>query len=174
MAAGALRRSLDALYSATAAVGGVFMVALLVTVMLSIIGRQAGFNVPGIDAYAGYMMAGAGFLALAHTLKKGEHIRVTLLVASLHGRARRAIELCALAIATLLALLFAYYGCRLAWQSYTLHDVSTSSDATPLWLPQLTFAAGAVVLAVAFVDELVLEVLGKRVAQVPDEATRNE
>jgi TRAP-type C4-dicarboxylate transport system permease small subunit len=169
-----LRKFLDALYDTAAALGGLFMVALLAMVMLSILGRQLGFNVPGVDAYAGYMMAGAGFLALAHTLKKGEHIRVTLVLSALHGRARRAIELWALAMATLLALLFAYYGCKLAWQSYTLHDVSTSSDATPLWLPQLTFAAGAVVLAVAFIDELVLEALGRRVVHVPEEATRNE
>jgi len=170
----ALRKALYALYVAAAALAGVFMVALLATVMASILGRQLGFNLPGVDAYAGYMMAGAGFLALAHTLKKGEHIRVTLVVSALRGRARRALELWALAAATLLALLFAYYGCRLAWQSYTLHDVSTSSDATPLWLPQLTFAAGAVVLAIAFLDELVLEALGRRVVQAPEEATRNE
>src|SRR4029078_13364404 len=109
-----------------------------------------GFNIAGVDAYAGYMMAGAGFLALDHTLKRGEHIRVTRVLSALHGAARRALELWALAMATLLAFLFAWYGCRLAWQSYTLHDISTSSDATPLWLPQLTFAVGAVVLAVAF------------------------
>ena len=46
----------------------------------AIVGRLLGFNVPGTDAYAGYCMAAAGFLALAHTLKRGEHIRVTLLL----------------------------------------------------------------------------------------------
>jgi TRAP-type C4-dicarboxylate transport system permease small subunit len=174
MGTGALRKFLDTLYAATAAVGGLFMVALLVAVLMSIVGRQIGFNVPGVDAYAGYMMAGAGFLALAHTLKKGEHIRVTLVLTALHGRMRRALEIWALFAATLLAFLFAGYGCRLAWQSYTLHDVSTSSDATPLWLPQLTFAVGAVVLAIAFIDELVLELRGQRVVQTPEEAMRNE
>ena len=58
--------------------------------------------------------------------------------------------------------------------SYTFHDVSTSNDATPLWLPQLAMGLGAVVLLIAFVDELVLEVLGRRVVPVSDEATRNE
>ena len=64
MAAGALRKSLDALYSATAALGGLFMVALLVTVLLSIAGRQAGFNVPGIDA-SDVVRGGAGVRAQA-------------------------------------------------------------------------------------------------------------
>ena len=172
--AGPLRKSLDALYDAAAALGGLFMVALLVMVLLSILGRQLGFNLPGVDAYAGYMMAGAGFLALAHTLKKGEHIRVTLVLNSLSGAPQRALERCALVLATLLALLFAFYACRLAWQSYTFHDISTANDATPLWIPQLTMAVGTIVLAVAFLDELVLELRGQRVVQVPAEATRNE
>jgi TRAP-type C4-dicarboxylate transport system permease small subunit len=149
-------------------------VALLAMVLLSIASRQIGFNVPGIDAYAGYMMAAAGFLALAHTLKRGEHIRVTIVLQSLRGRARHALEVWALAMATALAALFAWYSCRLSWQSYAFHDVSTSNDATPLWLPQLAMALGTLVLAVAFVDELVLEIRGRRVVLVSDEATRNE
>ena len=171
---GALGRALDRLYDASAALGALAMVLLLAMVMLSIVSRQVGFNVPGVDAYAGYMMAAAGFLAMAHTLKKGEHIRVTLLVASLHGAARRGIEVWALFAASLLALLSAFYSCKLAWQSHAFHDISTSNDATPLWLPQLSMAIGAVVLAIAFVDELVLEMRGLRVVPVSEEATRNE
>jgi TRAP-type C4-dicarboxylate transport system permease small subunit len=171
---GPVGRALDRLYDASAALGALAMVLLLVMVLLSIVSRQLGFNVPGVDAYAGYMMAGAGFLALAHTLKRGEHIRVTLLLSALHARSRRALELWALFAASLLALLFAVYSCKLAWQSYTFHDISTSNDATPLWLPQLSMAIGTVVFAIAFLDELVLEIRGARVVPVSDEASRNE
>ena len=171
---GATRRALDRLYDATAALGAVAMVLLLVMVLLSVVSRQVGFNIGGIDAYAGYMMAGAGFLAMAHTLKRGEHIRVTLLLAALEGRRKHTLEVWALFAATLLALLMAGYSCKLAWQSYAFHDISTSNDATPLWLPQLTMALGAVVLAIAFVDELVLEIRGERFVPVSGEATRNE
>lgn len=170
----ALRRCLDALYDAAAALAALFMVLLLVMVLLSIVSRQLHFNVPGIDAYAGYMMAAAGFLALAHTLKHGEHIRVTLLIAALKGSAKRGFEVWALFAAAALALLSAYYSCRLAWQSYAFHDISTGNDATPLWLPQLTMALGTVVLAIAFIDELVLELRGRRVVQAPEEATHYE
>jgi TRAP-type mannitol/chloroaromatic compound transport system permease small subunit len=119
-------------------------------------------------------MAGAGFLALAHTLKRGEHIRVTLILASLKGKSRHALEVWALFAASLLALLSAFYSCKLAWQSYTFHDISTSNDATPLWLPQIMMALGTIVLAIAFIDELVLEIRGERFVPVSDEATRNE
>ena len=154
-----MRNALDRLYDAAAALAALFMVGLLAMVLLSIVSRQLHFHVPGTDAYAGYLMAGAGFLALAHTLKRGEHIRVTLLLSALPGAGRRALELWSLAAASLLAWLFAFYAARLAWQSHAFNDVSTASDATPLWLPQLTMALGTLILAIAFVDEFVL-VLG--------------
>ena len=169
-----MRRLLDGLYDSAAWVAAVFMVGLLAMVLLSIVSRQLHFHVPGTDAYAGYLMAAAGFLALAHTLKRGEHIRVTLLLAALKGGPRRALELWALSAATLLAALSAFYACRLSWQSYTFHDVSTGNDATPLWIPQLAMAAGTVILAIAFADELVLELKGQRQQPGSDEALHNE
>ena len=169
-----MRRLLDFLYDSAAALAALFMVGLLGMVLLSIISRQLHFHVPGTDAYAGYLMAAAGFLALAHTLKRGEHIRVTLLINALEGRWKRGLELWSLGIATLLAVLFAYYSCKLAWQSHEFHDISTSSDATPLWIPQVAMALGTMVLALAFVDELVMELLGRRARQDPDAQLRNE
>ena len=169
-----MRKLLDALYDGAAALAALFMVGLLGMVLLSIVSRQLQFHLPGTDAYAGYLMAAAGFLALAHTLKRGERIRVTLLITALKGRSRRALELWALAVAVLLSLLSAGYACRLSWQSYSFHDISTASDATPLWMPQLAMAAGTVILAIAFIDEFVLELRGQRVQTVSDEALHNE
>lgn len=169
-----MRKSLDALYNGAAALAALFMVGLLGMVLLSILGRQLHFHVPGTDAYAGYLMAASGFLALAHTLKRGEHIRVTLLLAALSGRWKKGLELWALGFATALSALFAWYCCRLAWQSYTFHDISTASDATPLWIPQIAMAAGALILAIAFADELALEVTGQRAEKSNDEPLRTE
>jgi TRAP-type C4-dicarboxylate transport system permease small subunit len=169
-----MRRWLDRLYDGAAALAALCMIGLLAMVLLSILGRQLHFHVPGTDAYAGYLMAGAGFLALAHTLKRGEHIRVTLLLTALRGRARRALELWALAAASALALLAAFYSARLAWVSYKLNDISTGNDATPLWMPQLAMVAGTAILAVAFVDELVLALRGQRGAGAPAQSLHNE
>ncbi|MFO1328460.1 MAG: TRAP transporter small permease [Rubrivivax sp.] len=169
-----MRRTLDALYDGAAWVAALCMVGLLAMVLMGIAGRLLHFHVPGTDAYAGYLMAGSGFLALAHTLKRNEHIRVTLLLSALKGGAHRAVELWALFAATLLAALSAVYSIRLAWQSHAFNDISTGNDATPLWIPQLTMAVGNAILLLAFVDELVLEWRGQRVAPVSEEATRNE
>jgi TRAP-type C4-dicarboxylate transport system permease small subunit len=169
-----MRRILNAIYGTAAWLAALSMIGVLVWVLLSIISRQLGFNIPGTDAYAGYSMAGAGFLALAHTLKRNEHIRVTLLLGRLRGKAERALQLWALSVAVLLASLFAYYSVRLAWQSHVINDISTGNDATPLWIPQIAMAVGTVVLLIAFVDEWVLQWRGERREAAPEEALHNE
>jgi TRAP-type C4-dicarboxylate transport system permease small subunit len=169
-----LRRSLDALYGGAGVLAALCMVGTLAMVIVGIAGRLLHFHVPGTDAYAGYCMAGAGLLALAYTFKRGEHIRVSLLIEHAGPRTKRALELWSLGLATLLAGLFAFYGVRLAWQSWQFNDISTGNDATPLWLPQLGMAVGTVVLLIAIADELVREIGGRRTVAAPTEAAHNE
>jgi TRAP-type C4-dicarboxylate transport system permease small subunit len=169
-----MRRLLDRLYDAAGYLAAFFLVATLLWVVVGIAGRFLGFYVRGNDAYAGYAMAACGFLALAHTLKKGEHIRVELLLQKASPRVRRALQLWSYGAAALLAALFAFYSVKLAWQSYTFNDISTANDATPLWIPQIAMAAGTIVLLVAFVDEFVLELNGRRAPAAAGELTRHE
>ncbi|PXW99402.1 TRAP-type C4-dicarboxylate transport system permease small subunit [Sphaerotilus hippei] len=156
------------------ALAALAMIGLLLMVLLSVLGRQVGWNVPGIDAHAGYLMAACGFLALAGTLKRGEHIRVTLLLGTLSGTPRRAFEIGSLGLAALLAALSAFYAGRLVWQSWLFNDISTGNDATPLWIPQLAMVVGTVVLAIAFIDEFILECRGLRAVPQSGEASHNE
>jgi len=157
-----IRRFLDRMYDLAAWLAALFMVGTLAMVLTAIAGRLLHFHVPGTDAYAGYCMAASGFLALASTLRRGEHIRVTLIVERLTGGVRHGLELWALAVAVLLAGLFAWFSIRLALQSWEFNDVSTANDATPLWIPQLSMALGTTVLLVALIDELVAEWQGRR------------
>jgi TRAP-type C4-dicarboxylate transport system permease small subunit len=142
-------------------------------VLLGIVDRYFSLPFKGTDAYSGYLMAGAGFLALAYTFGRNEHIRVTLLLNALHGRKRFALEMWALSMGVVLTGLFAFYAVKFMWQSYTLHDVSTGMDATPLWIPQIPMAIGCVVLLIAFVDQWLQT--AHRGEAAPDAAqTRNE
>ena len=145
-----MRKALDRLYDAAGYLAAFFMVGILAMVLASVVGRLAGFNLRGSDAYAGYCMAAASFLALAHTLKRGEHIRVTLFLDRFGGRLRRPLDLWSHVAGTFFCAILAFYSARLAWQS------RVGNDATPLWIPQLGMAAGAIVLLVAMVDDLVL------------------
>lgn len=169
-----MRRFLDFLYDASAWLAALAMIGVLLMVLLSIVSRQFGFHVPGTDAYAGYAMAAAGFLALAHTLKRNEHIRVTLLLGRLRGKSLRALEMWALSASVLLGALFAFYSVRLAWVSRSINDISTGNDATPLWVPQIAMALGTVILLIALVDEWVLGLRGKRQSGMTEEALHNE
>jgi TRAP-type C4-dicarboxylate transport system permease small subunit len=169
-----MRRLLDSIYDASGYLAALFLIGTLAMVLLGIIGRLLDWYVPGTDAYAGYCMAAAGFLALAHTLKRGEHIRVTLILEHIGPPGRHGLEILALGAATLLAALFAYYSARLAFQSWQFNDISTANDATPLWIPQLTMAGGTIVMLIAFVDEFVLELKGQRNVKLPAEALHHE
>jgi TRAP-type C4-dicarboxylate transport system permease small subunit len=166
-----VRRFLDWLYNAAGILAALFLVGTLAMVLVGILGRWFSFHVPGTDAYAGYCMAAAGFLALAHTFVRGEHIRVTLLLEHAGDAARHRLELWALSVATLLAGLFAFYSVRLAWQSFDFNDISTASDATPLWIPQLAMAAGTSILLIALIDALVRKARGRRAIETAPQPT---
>lgn len=169
-----LRNSLNKLYDAAAWAAALMMVGTLLMVVLGMLDRYVSLSFRGTDMYAGYCMAAAGFLALAHTLKKNEHIRVTLLLNAVPPAGKKALELWSLSAAVLLSGLFCIYSIKLAYQSWDFNDISTGNDATPLWIPQIGMAVGTLVLLIAFVDELVLEFLGQRVTSDSEEALHNE
>ena len=136
------------------------MVATFSTVSLGVLARQMGWDIPGLDAYAGYCIAAALFLALPQTLQRGEHIRVTLLLDRLQGRARAAFELWSLAAGLALSGYMSWFAARLVWMSYLTHDVSPGADATPLWIPQIAMALGCFGFALGFVDALAARLRG--------------
>ena len=150
-----MRKALDRLYDAAGYLAAFFMLGVLAMVLASVVGRLAGFNLRGSDAYAGYCMAAASFLALAHTLKRGEHIRVMLFLERFGGRLRRPLELWSHAAGTFFCAILAFYSVRLVWQSHRFHDISQGNDATPLWIPQVGMALGCIVLLVAMADDFV-------------------
>lgn len=172
-----MRAFLDTLYRFSGALAAVGMVATLVMVAAGIVSRPLGIYLPGTDDYAGYAMAACGFLALAYTFKHGEHIRVSLVLERAGPRLRHVLECFALASAAAVVAMLAWYSARLAWQSYVYEEVSQGVDATPLWIPQLSMAVGALVLLVAVIDDLVLAIMGReprRLGSAGSDATHME
>jgi TRAP-type C4-dicarboxylate transport system permease small subunit len=169
-----MRAFLDRLYTAAGHAAAFFMVGTLLMVVAGIADRALALGWRGTDMYAGYAMAACGFLALAHTFKRGEHIRVSLLLQAASARWRRLLEIWSLLAASLLAAALAFYSVKLTYQSWDFHDVSTGNDATPLWIPQVAMAVGAIVLLIALLDELVLELRGRRTLRESAEQLRNE
>lgn len=150
------------------------MVMAFATIALGVIAREVAWNIPGLDAYAGYSIAAALFLALPATFKQGDHIRVTLLAQRLNASVRWALEHICLFIGTALSGYVAYFSCRLVWISWTTHDVSQGADATALWVPQMFMAIGAIGFAISLADAWLHHFRSETFFAVSDDAARVE
>lgn len=140
---------------------GVSMVAAFGVIMLGVAAREFLWDIPGLDAYAGYAIAATLFLALPASLRHGDHIRVSMVLQKLPPSILNIFEYWCLAAATALTTYFAWYAGRMVWQSYVFHDVSPAADVTPLWIPQILMLLGCIGLAVAFVDALISRIQGR-------------
>lgn len=160
--AGVLRRALDALYLFSGYAAGAFLVLIFVIMMVMSVGRQFSLNIPAGDDFASWCMAAMAFLGLAHTFKRGEMIRVGLLLERLHGRTKQVAEIAALTIATGFILYYTRHAVQMTWDSYRFNDMAQGVLAVPLWIPQLGFTGGLIILAIALLDEMVNVVSGNR------------
>ncbi|MFH1045217.1 MAG: TRAP transporter small permease [Pseudomonadota bacterium] len=153
-------RFLEKLYAAGAVLAAVFMVLIAALTLSQVAGRTIGVAVPDAGDLAGYAMAGAIFLALAHTFRSGGHIRVNLLLIHVHPGLRRALECWCLAFLAAVGALFAVFSVKLVMDSYAFGDVSTGMMVVPLWIPQVSMALGALLLEIAVIEEFVRVVRG--------------
>jgi TRAP-type C4-dicarboxylate transport system permease small subunit len=152
----------------------VSMVAAFGAVLLGVLAREMHWDIAGLDAYAGYAIACALFLALPATLRQGEHIRVTLLLDRLPAKVRSGFEWACLMAGLVVALTVAWYSVRMVWVSWFTHDISPAADATPLWIPQMGMAAGCVGFALAFAHAIVLRWQGTDFIIANTEAAHTE
>ena len=155
-----LRRSLDRLYLASGYLAGLFLIAIFAIMLALSAGRPLGIDVPAGDDFAAWAMAASAFLGLAHTFRSGEMIRVGLLIERFDGRTRQVMEIVALAIGTVAVIYFAWYAFDMTRTSYQFNDLAQGVIAMPLWIPQLGFSGGLIILAIAMVDELVHVLFG--------------
>ena len=157
-------------YAAGAVLAAIFMVLIALLTLFQVVGRFIGAAVPDAGELAGYAMAAAIFLSLAHTFRSGGHIRVNLLLAHARPGLRRALEYWCLAVLAVVGGLFAVFSVNQVTDSYTMGDVSTGMLSVPLWIPQLSMAVGAILLELAVIEECVHVLRGNepRYEQVSD------
>src|SRR3954451_13965632 len=150
-----LRRALDALYLFAGYAAGGFLVVIFAIMMVMSVGREFALNIPAGDDFASWCMAAMAFLGLAHTFKRGDMIRVGLLLEKLHGRTRQIAELVALAVSAGFILYFTRHAAQMTYDSWRFNDMAQGVLAVPMWIPQLGYSVGLTILAIAFADELV-------------------
>jgi TRAP-type C4-dicarboxylate transport system permease small subunit len=157
-----IRTCLDRLYLFAGYAAGVFLVLIFGIMMFMSVGRQFGLNIPAGDDFASWCMAAMSFLGLAHTFKKGEIIRVGILLEQLTGRKRWALEVLALGIATAFTLYFSWYAASMTYDSWRFHDMAQGVLAIPLWIPQIGYSSGLVILSIALIDEMIHVLRGNK------------
>ena len=155
-----MRSFLDRLYLLAGYLAGFFLVAIFVLMMLLSAGRPVGFNIPAGDDLVSWCMVATSFLGLAHTFRHGEMIRVGLLIDRLEGRTRHYVEIVSLLVGGFFVAFFAYYAVQLTWYSWAFNDMAQGVLAVPLWIPQLGYSGGLIILLIAFVDEFIHVISG--------------
>jgi TRAP-type C4-dicarboxylate transport system permease small subunit len=156
-----LRRALDALYAGCAGLAALSLAAIFAVMMAQVGLREAGRQVPGADDLTGYLCVATTFFALAHTFRRGELIRVGLVIERLPPRARRAAELAALALAAALVGYAAFWTGQDALFSLEIEEAAQGSVPFPTWVPKLAMPLGAGVLLVAVLDKLLAVLRGR-------------
>lgn len=150
-----MRSPLQPLYTAMEILSGLALIGIGGVILTDVLLRFVGRQVPASDDFSGYGLVAVLFLGLAPAYRRGEHIRVGLIVDRLRGRVRHGLEIVLLALA-FVAIAWAAFWCgRLAWDSWRFHDVAQGLIAVPLWIPQLAMPLGLGVFAAALLEDLI-------------------
>ncbi|CUH88102.1 TRAP-type mannitol/chloroaromatic compound transport system, small permease component [Phaeobacter sp. CECT 5382] len=128
-----LQRLFDRLYLLSGVLASVCMVTILLLIVAQMVARWSSLTFPGSTEYAGYAMAATSFLALAHALTRGAHIRVSIFLNMGH-RFGLWLDAFAMWIAAVTATYFARYAIKTNIMSEMLNDRTQGQDFTPEWL----------------------------------------
>ena len=167
-----MRRFLDRLYAAAGSAAAVCLAGIAVVMLAQASMREFGMLFRGADDIVAWLCAATAFLALGHTFRRGELVRIGLLVDHLPPRVRRPLALSALAVALVFAGYMAYAVVRFVYESWKFNEVAQGLIQIPIWIPQMSFVLGAAILFVAVLDEFVVLARGGKPAYEAAEEER--
>ena len=155
-----MRKTLDFIYDAAGYLAAFFVLAIFVLMIAQTVLREVGLRSGGMDDLVAWSCAASAFLAFAHTFRYGDFVRVTLLIDGLGPKARRLQEAISLGVAAAFTGYLAFWAVKYVYESWQYKDMSQGLIVVPIWIPQLSFSIGAVLLFVAIVDQLVVVLRG--------------
>ena len=85
-----MRRFLNFIYDAAGYLAAFFVFAIFVVMIAQTIMRELGMRTGGTDDIVAWFCAASAFLAMADTFKRGDFVRVGLMLEHLNARARHA------------------------------------------------------------------------------------
>jgi len=157
-----VRRFLDRLYLGAAYVAASCVLLIMLLMIGQSILREMHVRTGAVNDVVSWLCAAAAFFAMAHAFKHGDFVRVTLLLEQLSVPAQKRFELAALSIAAVAVAYLAWWANRFTYESWVFNDIAQGLLPLPMWIPQLSFALGSILLLVAVLDELVIVLRGNR------------
>jgi TRAP-type C4-dicarboxylate transport system permease small subunit len=168
-----LRRFLDRLYAASGALAALCLASICIVMLAQAFGREAGVLVRGADDIVAWLCAASAFLALGHTFRHGELVRVGLWIDMLGPRPRWYAELFSLGLTTAFLAYMLWAVTSFVYESWKVDEVAQGLIRVPIWIPQLSFVIGALIFFVAVLDELAAVIRRQKPAyQLAEEARR--
>ncbi len=168
-----MRQFLDRLYAASGALAGLCLASICLLMLAQAVGREFGLLIRAADDITCWLCAAAAFLALGHTFRHGELVRVGLFIDRLGPGPRRIAEIAALTLTALFVGYMAVAVTKFVYESWKFKEVAQGLVKIPIWIPQLCFAVGVLIFFIAVLDELVLVVGRQKPAyQVAEEDRR--
>ncbi len=161
-----MRRFLDRLYLASGAIGATFIALIAALMIAQSVLREFGVRTGAVNDVVAWFCAAASFFAMAHAFKHGDFVRVTLLLEHLSEGKRRALEIVSLCIGTVSVAYLAWWANKFTYDSYMFNEMAQGLLPIPIWIPQLSFALGSLLLLVAVVDELIIVLRGGKPSYV--------
>ena len=155
-----MRRLLDRLYLASGAIGAAFIALIALLMIAQSVLREFGVRTGAVNDVVAWSCAAASFFAMAHAFKHGDFVRVTLLLERLPASTRRWLEILCLSIAVVCVGYLAWWANKFTYDSWAFNEVAQGLLPIPIWIPQLSFALGSLLLLVAVVDELIIVLRG--------------
>jgi TRAP-type C4-dicarboxylate transport system permease small subunit len=152
-----MRRVLDLVYDGSLAGAGLFMVGIFVLMVGESVFRFLGSYITGANELIGWCCAAAGFLALPATFKRGDMVRAGFVVDRLPHDQRKAVLLLCLLVALVFVSYMVWAVGRYLWDGWRTEETTQGMIVIAVWVPQLSFLVGTVLLWVAVVDELVVK-----------------
>ena len=171
------RRSLDALYAGGGQLAALCVLAILMLMVYASIGRALDWRVAWVNDVVAWLCAAAAFLGMAYSFRNGDFVRVTLVLESVSPGARRRMELVSLTIAAVAVGYLGYWAARFTYESWEFNDIAGNMVAIPIWIPQMGFVVGALILVIAVLDECVCVLRGGKpsyVARVEERHARGD
>ncbi len=129
-------RLLDKVYLGAGIIAAFGMICILLVIVFQMLARWSSMAFPGSTDFAGYAMAATSFFALAYTLTRGAHIRVSVFL-KINRHSEFWLDALAMLIGALTATFFARYAIKSIGFSVMLNDRTQGQDQVPEWL--LTF-----------------------------------